>query len=1419
MPDTVTMPNGDTITLPDGLSSQRARTYALHAWQQLQAKPAPAPFHRGMGAGAAGVMPPPTAAPAKLTPEQIEQRREHPRGELSKAQAKRRVAKTVQQRVAEMPSVQTGPSPYARKQLTPSEVRKMGTGAPAIMQAHAMAARNKAFSESGGNLMEPVVPFFTEAGKEQPDTIMGGVRERLSQLPTAQNFATLAAASTLPGPLGKLVASMFAGQMLNSAAQTAADKKAWKQEPHKQLGRLAADVGMAGMALHGLKGGEAHAARPAELTDAAGEGQATGAARPSSMSRAVAETKRQAKAAGISPPEETPVRRPVRPADETKGPGVGKGAPVPKKPVQTKGGEHGAVQEQVSGPRDARQVQQRGNQPEGVQGVRPGHEAQGGRVQEPAGKGQAQQEAVKPPWEMNPDELEHARASEKGKQAQVEAQLFGVEGAKRYAQLQRIANSTMRPFAETKKASDEVERMEAKLTPEQQNRLFGVGDETPDAEELRDYHRALTGLDWDSPQALGQSLRFAVTKIGEKSDPADMTHSERVGYATLRYAMEEAQKKGWNTKEISDAALGAAADRFTHPNDALFMMRRFLKPQGEPPPPSRAEPKAIASRQEGRPAQESTGPQVVNQPRSAREGLRLLFDNQAQAVAHAKPGETIAPIIGEGNEGKWGVFRPEGAREPRPPDPMKAYQTSTRARLPKAPPGSHTGAITLPQSAVDAVHRAVQTTHTLTDEVRKGVAPAGRTPQAASTALLIRKASGTLARYRGQVHQSFKALKAAFDKMPETERIAFMQRIDEGQAQPSADLQQAADYLKGWLSAIRDEVRAVRPDQLKVDNPDYFPRRYKAKPGTPPTGRDATAAFGRRPIQGTKTALRGRTYQTLADALAAGHELESTNPVDLVEAHLYDMKRYVEANKLWPDLKAQRLIRFNRAGRRIPDGYARVEDPIATVYAARGSQGEMRIRGEWIAPEPVARVFNNYLRPGWNGHPLYEFPRAVGNTLNMAQLGLSAFHLTSTGLIAHMSKMALGIEQLSRGKFVDAGKSFLSLPATSIGRLWEGNKVLKEYYQPRGPSPYAPNSPEVQIANIVHGYMESGGRGKMDSFYHNNAVGQFLEAWRGKQPVRVGYKAIPAAIEGGSSFVMQWWVPRIKAGVFADMARAELDRLGPSASPDAVRRALAATQDSVDNRLGQMVYDNLFWDRTIKDMAMLGTRSLGWNLGTFRELLGGVSDTTTIRARLRAGDPAVTQRMAFTVALPVTTALVGTMMGYAYGQPPQNLKDRFFPRTGRLKPDGTPERISLPAYMKDVAAYMIQPGATIAGKVHPMWSDLSDMLHNEDFYGKPIRNADDPLVQQVGQLLAFHAKQYVPIAFRNQKGADSPYGVDAARFFGLTPAPSYINKPGQQYRTVRIPVGGSKGGGRASGNLMPSDKGGLLQDSGGLMPK
>ena len=215
-----------------------------------------------------------------------------------------------------------------------------------------------------------------------------------------------------------------------------------------------------------------------------------------------------------------------------------------------------------------------------------------------------------------------------------------------------------------------------------------------------------------------------------------------------------------------------------------------------------------------------------------------------------------------------------------------------------------------------------------------------------------------------------------------------------------------------------------------------------------------------------------------------------------------------------------------------------------------------------------------------------------------------------------------------------------------------------------------------------------------------------------------------------------------------------------------------------------MVYDNLFLNKTLKDLAMLSVRSVGWNVGDIREIPGGIIGlgkvpfqalTAEGRANIR-----MTPKMAYVISLPYVVGMWGAIIHYLYtGKGPDTLLDYYYPKTGKTNPDGSAERITLPSYMKDVFAYKIKPLQTISNKLHPEVSTLINMMNNKDYFGTEIRNANDPLVKQVESLLTYQAKQFVPFSISNlirRQKAGGSWGAYLQSFLGVNPAPGYITR-------------------------------------------
>ncbi len=259
---------------------------------------------------------------------------------------------------------------------------------------------------------------------------------------------------------------------------------------------------------------------------------------------------------------------------------------------------------------------------------------------------------------------------------------------------------------------------------------------------------------------------------------------------------------------------------------------------------------------------------------------------------------------------------------------------------------------------------------------------------------------------------------------------------------------------------------------------------------------------------------------------------------------------------------------------------------------------------------------------------------------------------------------------------------------------------------------------------------------------------------------------------------MEYAIPRVKVGAYLDIA-ADIDKKFPDLSSSAKAREYAKAWDSIDNRFGQLVYDNLFWNKTVKDVAMMSTRSVGWNLGTIREIGGGITDvgTKTLRGK------GVSDRTLYTIALPIYVGTLGAAYQYLHtGKGPKELKDYFYPSNGKF-------RVSIPSYMKDVYAYGTDPIKTVTNKASPLMSFTSNLAQNKNYYGDLIRNPDDPLGKQLQQLGTYTAQQVLPFSVTGFQQANKSGGTTeqkAEAFLGFNKAPSDIQKTAQEKKLSQL---------------------------------
>lgn len=699
----------------------------------------------------------------------------------------------------------------------------------------------------------------------------------------------------------------------------------------------------------------------------------------------------------------------------------------------------------------------------------------------------------------------------------------------------------------------------------------------------------------------------------------------------------------------------------------------------------------------------------------------------------------------------------------------------------------------------------------------------------------------------------------SWDKRPIRDSIGFIDKIEKGDYEGMAPEDRAlAQQLRTLLDDRRDQIMGLGEGHFENYLENYFPHIWT----NVGAGRDLVHRImgSKRPLGGPEGFLKKRTINFFAEGLKEQQitnpktgevttrpalEPVSYNPVKLALTRLHEMDRFLMAHRIKADLQAQELLKFYKHPTEAPDGWTKLDDrtfsssrPAEKYELADEENGLYRKvegntgfihNGDWYAPRDAAKVINNYLSPGLAGRSAtFDFIRGYGNALNQAQLGISFFHLTFTGLIdTPISTIALGAEQATRGFFkadvgqvrkgvANMGKGFGIIPAITESVI-HGNRMLAEYLEPGRFASYA---------REVEGLVEAGGRVRMDPYYKNNSIEAFrrtgkqiadilhdpeINAWAKATkagPKALGYvlKGAGAGLEAAAKPVMEWVVPRMKLGLFYKMAEDAIQRIGPDAPQEVIRAELGKAWDSVDNRMGQLVYDNLDWNRTGKDLAMLSIRSVGWNYGTWREVGGGAKDAFTsiksaVQNRSLKGFE-ITRRTAYIPAMVAYVGFLGALTNFFNtGELPQSTDDYFFPRTGKTNPDGTAERVEWASYLKDlyplfvgsyktgmnlgVQAGLKRAGTMFAHKIHPWAGQVIELWNNADYYGREVVHTGDNPYKQSWQIVSHFLKGFEPLTFRNaaeRRRSDASVGQQVMAGFGLVPAPKWIgNTPAMEY--------------------------------------
>lgn len=453
--------------------------------------------------------------------------------------------------------------------------------------------------------------------------------------------------------------------------------------------------------------------------------------------------------------------------------------------------------------------------------------------------------------------------------------------------------------------------------------------------------------------------------------------------------------------------------------------------------------------------------------------------------------------------------------------------------------------------------------------------------------------------------------------------------------------------------------------------------------------------------------------------------------------------------------------------------------------------------GHWYAPKAAAAVWSNHLSKGMRGNPLYDAYSTVANGSAQILLGFSGFHFTTIAREGLNSRLAQSVDALAnRGRHVAIGEAVrlaLSAPSAIAVDAAFGRRIMQEYRAP-GTHP--------ELARVLDAMMAGGYRGTAESEFwtgqrvealktaFKKAVEGAVEGDTGKlllNGVKVPLDAVWAGIELTMKPLMGKYVPWMKTGATYRAVAQALAKLPKNAPLDQVHEAMWNIVKEMDFRYGQVVYDNHFVNRMVKDLAHAMFLAPGWTFGTIGLATRGLKQTAALPVRgyqIASGkqtgpipDELVGSSAAYWIGGVLAFMFINGVLTFLHtGDAPTNAKDYFAYRDGTVDDDGNANRHVLPGYeMRDIYGWSHHPVDTLGNKLKPAIAFLYRLARNRTYFGDLIYNPEADTWTKALQLGRAAVEELgTPLSVQNYQESRHRGGAGAAEVtrnvLGITPA-------------------------------------------------
>jgi hypothetical protein len=623
--------------------------------------------------------------------------------------------------------------------------------------------------------------------------------------------------------------------------------------------------------------------------------------------------------------------------------------------------------------------------------------------------------------------------------------------------------------------------------------------------------------------------------------------------------------------------------------------------------------------------------------------------------------------------------------------------------------------------------------------------------------------------------------KKTFDKMPDSERIDFIDRMKAGKPQATPELDAIAKVISKLDKDLYDEITKYNPNLAWKEN--HFRVLWKKVPGA---DKEKYWSFlSKRPIRGSRGFFGQSTLRSMSEGIEKGGVPYSTNPIEMFEMSYNDGMKYVTAQRIIDAFKKDGIIKFVKSGQDVPDGYTKINDSVANVYF-KTDKGMVKTGEYWIQEDP-GRMLNNmlsrdYIRDTKLGTSLM----GIKNFYTSIELGLSPFHAVAISLEQIASGAGIGLRKIVNLGDVKGGiKDVLTAPFSpkttfSLGRKYFKFATAKEFENsPEGKS-FLQKNPRAK--EYLDDFFQGGGLAKQHEDLKNAAYKALKESMGKDNYIGAALRALPALNEGVMDPLFNVYIPSLKIGLFMkEFPLILAENKSRLDSGKVTREELSRkTIDGIDNRLGEMNFDNLYWNKTFKTSMQFMLRSVTWKLGNIRQMGGATPEQAIefVNAVKENRRPNLSPKMAWLFGLSLTQVVLASVIQGMYlddDDKDKDIKDFKDIVAPRINSSDNKERIVIPTYYKDLLHFWHAPTEYVSSGVSGPFGKGADLYNNEDFYKYNIYDETDPVYKQLIDAGKYAApKPFSITSAQKMKEKGEPISKQALSFMGFNKAPGYL---------------------------------------------